>query len=152
MTAPDKFVSTIASAKECQPQQRWLRQLKTSLLIVTNEVFQHAVALLSIELPPIVFFDIDIHIPVNNLEWLFQSIPHETCPQYRMASYNALPRFLKCRAIKITFDREYRLFEVDARLRRVERMEQHALLHGRELIQIFQIRLCTLFSHLQKFC
>ena len=84
--------------------------------------------------------------PVDHLHWLFQTLPEKRGTQDGMPLHHALPRALEPRNVQVAFDREKRLLEIESRIRRINRVEQHPLLHRRERVDIFQIRQLRLFQ------
>src|ERR671929_1292286 len=56
-----------------------------------------------------------------------------------MPVHHSLPRMRKRNQIQFAFNGEKRLLEIGAGIRRIDRVEQHALLHWGQLVEIFQI-------------
>src|SRR5829696_7685891 len=76
---------------------------------------------------------------MNHLQGLLQPFPDKSGSQYRVTLQRLLPGLAQGRGIKIALDQEADLRAIDAGAGCVQGMEQQALLHGGQRIDIFDV-------------
>ena len=75
---------------------------------------------------------------MNGLQRAFELFPVECRAQNRVSIDDRLPGLLQRRNVELPLKPTTHLLAIDARLGAVERVEEHALLHWRERVEVFE--------------
>nr|QEO74615.1 hypothetical protein [uncultured bacterium] len=75
----------------------------------------------------------------HDLERFIQALVNKSSSQDRMTIDHSLPRLPKCFDVEFALDSAACLIDVNFRVRRVERMKKHPLLHRGKWIDVFDI-------------
>src|SRR5689334_22879475 len=82
---------------------------------------------------PVMLLERDAYTFVNQLQRLVQILPDERGAQHFVPVERLLPGEAECAGVKITLQYATELAQVNIRVRRIKDVEQHALLHRREV-------------------
>src|SRR5262249_51752053 len=77
--------------------------------------------------------------PRNYLDRLLQPFPHKTGSQNGVSIYDFLPGAFQKLRLQVSFEIELQLFDINSTSLAVDRVEEHALLHGRERVDVFNV-------------
>src|SRR5438552_73151 len=138
MMCPNELKLFIRELDERQTHQ-WRFMKVKPLPPIRPEVIIQLLLLTAREAAPILTLQRHLRIPENNLNGLIKDLPEERGSQYRMSSYDSLPRLLECCRVEFSANSTDHLHYVNAAFRSIQAVKQHALLHGREPIQIFDL-------------
>ncbi len=130
----DQLVTLLIRAHQQQARQRRLAQVKTLATLVLLQVLQGQLPLW--HAAPVKFFDWQSGIAVDHLARPFQlALPEESAAQNVMGLHRSVPCLLKAQHIQ-AFGCDADLIDVVARRLLIQGMEQHALLHWRQRVDV----------------
>ncbi len=134
---PDEPVVRLIHAKKCQPHER-RPKLKASPAIDAEVAAQSLLALARIgPPPPVVLLDGGTNTRAPPLQELARVLDKaDVRAQHRVPIYDPPPRLPERRDTQLIVQRTDELLDVHAGARGTQRMEQHALLKGRERVRI----------------
>ncbi|MNO82268.1 hypothetical protein D3C76_735390 [compost metagenome] len=136
MVDPDHLVAVFAQAHQHKAHQRRAAQVETLGLFGGRQFTQRLFSVAA--LTPVEFFDRQLDTGEHRLQRIGQAVaPAERGAQHFMALDQRLPGRTESRHLQ-TVHRHAQLVDVGVELRRFEAMEQHALLHRRQRIQVLQ--------------
>lgn len=135
VVGPDQLVAILAQAQQAYPLQRRLAQVEALAPLLLRDLFQRFVAYR----PPTPVEDLERQpgIGQDKLQGLFLVQPEEAAAQHFMALRHRRPGALQALRIE-SVDRDAQLVDVQLGVRAVQPEEQHALLHRREAVEVFQ--------------
>ncbi len=139
VVAPDEVVRVVADADEREPHQRRLREVEAPLLLRAVELLQARGQLFRREPAPVVPLDLDGDTLVGHLHRALDLLPEEGGAQDQVALDHALPRRLERFRVETAAQRAAQLAEVDVRLGRVQSVEEHALLHRGQGVDVYDV-------------
>ena len=134
--APGEDVFSFANAEQRHPHQRWHTQLETVAPLRLQIRVQTALLLVFRQTVPVLLFEMKAHVAMHLLPRLRPS-PMESRPQNRVPFHGAFPRLVKSGHVYVLRQRGNHLLDVHAGVWRRKAVEQHALLHGRKRITLF---------------
>ncbi|CAM4223314.1 hypothetical protein COSO111634_35310 [Corallococcus soli] len=136
VVAPDEAPVLLGHPHPHHPHQRGSRQLEAAPAFVLLQPRQPGLLLLGGQVPPVMLLERQRGVRVHHLEGGLQVVPHEAGAQDGVSVHHRLPRLLEQRDVHVRVDRPGALLEIEARVRRAEGMEQHALLERGERIDV----------------
>ncbi len=134
--APDEAPPPVGQPNEDQTHEGRPAQLEASGTVRCQVVRQPAPLFLLGQPAPILPEDRQLHARTHHLQRLFQLLPNESRAQHRMPRHHPSPRLEERLLVQVAFQSAAQLLEVRLRARRVQAVEQQALLHRREGIGI----------------
>lgn len=137
MMSPDEEVLISGNTDESESHQRSRIKFEPSLSIRVKQISKHLPVISIRDMRPVKLNPIKMNVASNELQRRREFLPLEESAKDRMTIKYRLPGKLESRSSKIAVDEAAELTNIDAAGRRVESVEQHALLHRRERIDIF---------------
>ena len=129
---PDQLMTSLAQAYQHQAHQRWPRQVEWRLALLTQQC-------LKIEVAPLQFANRQLRLALHQLHrLLIGAQTQEGCAQQRMALQSSRPGRLETRH-RQALDLQAELVDVGAIGRLQFAVEQQALLHRRQRIDVFDL-------------
>ena len=139
--APHQPPRRLALAQQPDPGQRSPRQIEAATAIRLEIALETSLPLALLELPPVVDLDGDLGALVDQLQRAIEVLPVEGRAQHRLASHQELPGRPEGGFVEAILETGHHLRDLVARLRVVEAVEEHALLHRRQRIEIREVRM-----------
>ena|SRR5436853_505922 len=136
MATPDVAVLFVSFAEESHAHQWRLPKLESTIPLAAQPLLKSFVALSLVLITPIFLRDLDRSLGPDNLYRAFGTFPFEGSPQRIVPGDNRIPRRGKGRHIELALYSRDDLVAVDARIGRVQRVEQHSLLHRSQRVDI----------------
>lgn len=139
MRSPNQSIFSLSTANQRQAHQRGLIELKPKLAVDLQESFELIFSVIERSIAPIQEFQWQLDIPMHELDRRLRSVPEKTCPQHGMATQNLIPGPLKSADIESFAKHGNQLLDIDARLRRRQAMDKHAVLYRRQGVRVFNL-------------
>ena len=136
---PQKIKIFFGAFKQEKAHQRRFGKVEALLFVVRKKLFEFFRLFRFRKRRPVFFGNGQFHIFVHHLQHFIQFFIDKGGTQSRMTAHHFAPGFGKGVAVKRAAQPAGKLFKIGARLRIVNGMKQHPLLHRRQGIDGFDI-------------
>ena len=132
MKAPDELKAPVAELEERQTHQRRGPEIEAPVAIRAQEGAQPLLLVRRREPAPGAALEGDLELAVHHLDRLLQPLPMKRGPKRRVAIHDLLPCLREDRHLQLSLQAHAQLHHVDARVRGVQAVKEHALLDRRQ--------------------
>ena len=139
MKAEDQLPRIFLEADDRDTQKGRLGEIEAAPLIGAQVRLDPLLALAGRDTAPVLLSDRQRRLAMDHLKRFVQALGMKRRPQHRVAGDRALPRRDEQRRIEAPLALPRNLLEVNAGLRRRERVQQHPLLQRRELVDALDV-------------
>jgi hypothetical protein len=137
--APDRSVLAIGEAEEGEAHERGAREIEAAAAVGVEELGEPRCLLGGRGAAEIVALDGEADLLADHLEGLLAALPDEGGAEDRVAIRHLLEGSDEGVDIDVAAQGEGALDHIDAAHRGIQRVEQHALLHRRQRIDVFDV-------------
>ncbi|MNZ48310.1 hypothetical protein D3C78_660500 [compost metagenome] len=137
MVAHHEPVTLIVHAYQPQVERRLAQQLEAGLALLLVQCLQALFLGRVVEAAPVLVVDRSVPRFVDDLQHRFAGIPAERCPQCLVAGHHRLPGLGEALRVEGAVDAVTVLHVVDAGTRLQQGMQQQALLHWGQRVDVF---------------
>src|ERR1043165_8988360 len=134
MAGPNEQTLVVSRSNQGQTHERRLLQIEFLLALAPQVIFFQLAA---VKTPPILALETHLHGSPDDLQRFLDAFPRKAGSEYRVCVDRCLPRFFEHVFVETSLQLADYLGRVDAAVRSVEGVEEHAFLHRREGIKIF---------------
>jgi hypothetical protein len=139
VVAHDELVLVVAQTDEREAEQRRAREVEGAPLVRLEKFFEAAGALALLKPAPVVKLKRRLDLSVDDLHGRLDLLPVEGSAQDGVAADGLAPRAPEGVVVDGAPHRAAQLAVVDVRARGVEAVQQHPLLHRRELVDVLDV-------------
>ncbi len=138
--APDELPGGLAHAEDGQTHEGRAGQVEAASAVLGEECVALGLLLIGVKVAPVVLEPGELGTRVHHLERLGQPFPHEAGAKDGVVPHQQLPRAPEALRIEVALESERGLDEVDPRVRGEQGVEENALLHRGERVDVLEVR------------
>ncbi len=136
VVGPEDAVRALAQAHHRQARQRRAEQVEPARTVLGDQGVEARLMLRFGHVAPVMLLPGQGRARVDHLQGLLEPVPYKGGAQHRVARHGGLPRAPEGGQVHRPAERPGELRDVDARRGLRERVEEHALLEGRQRVQV----------------